>query len=335
MKWFVALLIFLSSCHSTNKAPNRIPAERIGVHTAKYHDAKRGRPVVVEVWYPTDRTGPIDQPEDPVWEHPQEIRDVALTEGIYPLIMMSHGHGGNRRDHSWIVEHLVKHGFIVASVEHYGNSWRNYNPALTLRFWERAKDITFAITAIEKDPLLKKHIDPKRVGFVGYSLGGMTGLVLGGAKMTNLKQIALEYVKKYTEIDKINQAIVESTDFTESQNNFGDRRIKAFALLSPATFAISPESLRKVKVPVALIASEEDEVLPHQEHALKIVENLKPARLKLFQKSSHYVFLNRVSDVGKELLRPNIHTETIQTDRTAIHEEVGHFLVQFFQEHLR
>lgn len=336
MRLILFFLFIVVSLHSMAKGRLVRPLpQNIGVHTAQYQDEKRGRPVLVEVWYPTDQTGPIDQPEDPVWEHPKEIRDVLIFGGKYPLIMMSHGHGGDRRDRSWLVEHLVKKGYIVASVEHYGNSWRSYNPTLTLRYWERAKDISFAISELIKDPLLKKQIDSARIGFIGYSFGGMTGLALGGAKAQNVKNIAVEYLKKYEEIDKINLEMVENTDFSEAQGNFVDRRIKALALLSPATFAIPPESFKKIKVPVALVASEEDEILPHEEHALKIIEYLKPAKLKLFRdRVSHYVFLNRVSDVGKSFLRPDIQTESIQADRVKIHEEVGQFLIAFFKEHL-
>ncbi len=337
MKMIICLWLILGPLYPMSRARTDIPiAQNIGVHTARYEDVKRERPVLVEVWYPTEESGPIDPPEDPVWIHPQEIRDVPIAGGKYPLILMSHGHGGDRRDRSWLVEYLVKNGFIVASVEHYGNSWRSYNPRLTLRFWERARDISFAISQLIKDPLLKKQIDPQKIGFIGYSLGGMTGLALGGAKAQNVKEIAVQYLKKYKEINQINLEMVEKTDFTEAHGSFADPRIKALALLSPAAFGMTPESFRKIKVPVALVAAEEDEVLPHQEHALKIVEYLKPAKLKLFRDQvSHYVFLNRVSDVGKSLLRPDIQTESIQTDRLKVHEEVGHFLAAFFKEHLR
>lgn len=316
--------------------PSQIFPEHIGVRTVHYEDTKRQRPVVVELWYPTTLSEPLDDPKDPIWVHPQEIRNAPFEEKRHPLILMSHGHGGDRRDRSWIVEYLVKNGFIVASVEHFGNSWRNYNPLLTLRFWERALDISFAISSLIKDPVLKKQIDSSRIGFVGYSLGGMTGLALGGAKIRNIEEIAIQYFKKYQEIDKIDLEMVEKADFSEANRNFTDRRIKAFALLSPAAFGMAPESFRKIKAPVALVASEEDEVLPYQEHARKVVEYLKPVKLKLFrEKVSHYVFLNRVSDVGKSSLRSDIQTENIQTDRFKIHKEVGLFLVAFFQEHLQ
>lgn len=337
MRLLFALVLCVGAFYTTSCARSHPKLNgKMGVHTAQYEDTERDRPILVEIWYPTNQAGPLDLPEDAVWEHPQEVRDVPIAEGKYPVIFMSHGHGGDRRDRSWLAEHLVNNGFIVASVEHYGNAWRTYNPRLTLRFWERAKDVSFAISALLKDPMWQNFICPERIGFVGYSLGGMTGLALGGAKPQNLKELALQYFKKYEGADAITLDMVEETDFSEGQQNFADSRIHAFALLSPAAFGIPPESLQEVKTPVALVASEEDEVLPHQEHALKIVEFVKPAKLKLFRKhTSHYVFLNRVSEAGKQYLRSDIQTNTIQTDRIKVHAEVGHFLVTFFQEYLK
>lgn len=334
MKWLLSLVFFFGSLGAMSRAPvEPALAENIGVHTANYQDAKRNRPVVVEIWYPTVEKGPIDQPEDPGWVHPEEIRDVSIAEGRHPMIVMSHGHGGDRRDRSWIAPFLVKKGYIVASVEHYGNSWRNYNPLLTLRFWERARDVSFAITELLKDSAFKKKIDSNRIGFVGYSLGGMTGLALGGAKAKNVKEIVMQYVKLYKDVDP---ELVDTIDFSEASSSFTDRRIKALALLSPATFIFPPQSFKKIKVPVALVASEGDEVLPHEEHALKLIKHLGPAKLKLFRdKVSHYVFLNRVSDIGKDFVRQDIQTEEIQTDRLKIHKEIGKFIADFFEEHLR
>ncbi len=333
MRLIICLLLSVASLQAMSKAPQpRSIAENIGVHTEKYQDGKRNRPVVVEIWYPTDLTGPLDKPEDLFWLHPKEIRDVPLADGKYPLIMMSHGHRGDRRDRSWLVEYLVKSGFIVASVEHYGSSWRSYHPFLTLRFWDRALDITFAISELLKDPSLSKHIDPKRIGFVGYSLGGMTGLALGGAKAENVKEIVMQQQESLKEIDL---DLAKQIDFSEAQGSFLDRRIRAIVLLSPAAFVFSPQTFKNVKVPVALVASEGDEVLPFKEHALKVIQHLAPAKLKLLRSTvSHYVFLNRVSEEGKELIWEEIRTDAIQSDRLTVHQEVGDFVTSFLKEHL-
>lgn len=333
MRFLLCILLAIGSVQAMSKAPRPSQVavlENIGVRTLKYEDAKRQRPILVELWYPTQQSGPIDVPPDPVWIHPKEIRDVPVAEGRHPLIMMSHGHGGDRRDRSWLAEYLVKSGFVVASVEHHGNSWRTYNPLLSLRFWERARDVTFAIDQLLKEKGLKDKINPSKIGFVGYSLGGMTGLALAGAKAKNVKEIIKLQQEHHRELDN---ELVDQIDFSEAQQSFTDRRVKAMVLLTPAAFIYPPQSLKDVKIPVALVASEGDEVLPFEEHALKIMTHLVPTKLKLL-KTSHYVFLNRVSEIGKDVVRQDLHTVPIETDRITVHKEVGVFASDFFKEQL-
>lgn len=334
MKFALYILFAASSLQAMSKAPpaREIVAESIGVRTLEYEDVKRKRPCLVELWYPTQQTAPFDEPADTVWVHPKEMRNVSVASGKHPLILMSHGHGGDRRDRSWLAETLVRNGFIVASVEHHGNSWRSYNPLTSLRFWERARDVTFILNELFKEPALKGKLDPHQIGFIGYSLGGMTGLALAGAKGHNVKQIVKLQQANYKEIDP---ELVEKLDFSEAHESFKEPRIRAMALLSPATFIFPPESLKLVKIPVALVVSKGDEVLPFQDHAHQIITHLVPAKLKLLRdKVSHYVFLNRVSDIGKEMLREDLRKESIQLDRLTVHKEVGDFVVEFFKENL-
>lgn len=316
MKLFFCLIVAIGSLQAMSKAPR---SENIGVRTLRYEDEQRKRPVLVELWHPTTASGPFDAPADPDWIHPKEIRNVPISGNQHPLIILSHGHGGDRRDRSWLAECLVRNGFVVASVEHYGNSWRSYNALISLRFWERARDISYAITQLLQDPGLQHKFDPKRIGFIGYSLGGMTGLALGGAKAQNVKEIITAMQQKnFKEIDL---QLVEQVDFSEAQGSFADLRIKAMVLLAPATFVFPPQAMKDVKVPVALVASKGDEVLPFQDHAFKVITHLVPAKLKLLQdKTSHSVFLNRV------------HPGEI--DRLNIHKEVGAFIIEFFKEQL-
>jgi predicted dienelactone hydrolase len=334
MRFFLCLIVLFGSLNAFSKAPAPAQerAENIGVRTFKYVDLKRDRPVLVELWYPTLHTGPFDEPIDTAWIHPKEIRDVPICEGKFPLVLMSHGHGGDRRDRSWLAEFLVKNGFVVASIEHHGNSRRTMNPILSIRFWERARDVSFTIDEILKDSFLKTRIDPKRIGFVGYSMGGMTGLALAGGIAQNVKEIVKSQIASSGHFDP---RLVDKIDFSEAQKDFSDRRIGAMVLLSPATFVFPPNSLKNLKVPVALVASEGDEVLPHHEHAFKIITHLVPRKLMLLgDKASHYVFLNRVSEVGKELINEYVHTAEIELDRLTVHKKVGAFVSDFFREQL-
>jgi predicted dienelactone hydrolase len=289
--------------------------------------------VVVELWYPTAQGSPVENSENAVWVYPKEVRDGSFLEKKHPLIIFSHGHGGDRRDLSWLAEILAKKGYMVASVDHYGNTWKDFNPIASLRFWERARDVSFAITEVLKDARINQKIDSNRIGFVGYSLGGMTGLALGGAR----GEVVFE---KIPEMDRIKAEFGEDVfakmDFSESRLHYGEPRIKAMALLTPAAFSYSPESLKAIQVPVAVVVSEGDEVLPFELHGKKIITHLLQRKVKMLkEKVSHFVFLNKVSPSGKKVARPEFHSQAVEADRALVHQEVGDFVSDFFKENLK
>lgn len=324
------VLVFLSPLYPMGKASlEKIP--EIGVHTVTYHDLKRDRPVVVEVWYPTREKKAYDIAQD-VWIHPKEVRDASPMKGRFPLILMSHGLGGDRRDRSWLVEHLVPKGFIIASIEHHGNSWKDYNLYLSLKFWDRAKDISFALSKVLREPFFRRRIDEKRIGFIGYSLGGMTGLSLAGAKAKNVEKV-IETLQKAT--GEIDPEVAKRIDFAAAQGDFFDKRIRAMVLLSPAAFIFPPEALKEIDIPIGLVASKGDEVLLFEEHAQKVIEHVCPKGIKILPDGlSHYVFLNRASEKAKGVLKPDIQTKRVEKQKEKHHGEVGPFVSAFFQENL-
>ncbi len=330
-----ALLVFGNSAEAMSKIPST--QERAyyepqnGVRTIRYFDENRNRPISVELWYPTDQEGAFDTSADPVWVHPKEIRDAVLSnhQKRYPLILMSHGNRGDRRDRSWIAEHLVKQGFIVASVDHYGNTWGSYDVLISLKFWERARDISFVLDELLKDSVLKERIDAKKIGFVGYSLGGMTGLALGGAIAKNVKETVAQQ-----QLKEIPPEALEQVDLSEGHKSFADPRIKAMLLICPAIFIYEPNAIASIKIPVALVASVDDEVLAHDEHAYQIIKHKVPAKLKLLRNgTSHFAFLNQISESGRKIVPKPLLNQPLNPK--AIHDEVGHFAVSFFKEQLK
>jgi predicted dienelactone hydrolase len=275
---------------------------QMGARTLQFEDTSRKRPVPVELWYPAALST-----KDPA---PKELIAVAETGKKYPLVLLSHGHGGDRLSLSWLADSLVQEGFIVASVEHHGNSRHSYNPMASLRFWERPRDVSFALNQLLKEPSLKGKIDTDRIGFVGYSLGGMTGLALAGAEAQNVKQIVLQQQANYKEIDP---ELVETIDFSQAQVSFKEPRIKAMVLLAPATFVYPPQSLKNVKIPTALVVSIADEVLPFKEHGLRLITHMTPAELKVCN-HSHHAFVSPTPD--------------------PVHKEVSQLTTTFFKEQL-
>jgi len=158
----------------------------------------------------------------------------------------------------------------------------------------------------------------------------MTGLALGGATAQNVKEIV---VRQQAENKEVTSEIVEQVDFSPASNNFAEPRIKAMLLICPAIFVYPANSLKQIKTPTALVAAVEDEVLPHKEHALQIIRHLTSVKLQMMiKKTSHYTFLNRISELGQIALHKNAKSDPQGCDRLSIHNQVGAFAVKFFKE---
>jgi len=306
----------------------------LGVKTLEYMDEARHRPVVVELWYPTDQMEPTQAiATDELWVHPKEVRDASFLQKKtkYPLLLFSHGHRGDRRDASWLAERLVKAGYIVAAVDHYGDTRFHFDLLASVRFWDRPLDFTFLLNQFAKDEKVRDKIDFQRIGFIGYSLGGMTGLALAGGKAKDVREALLK-INRYS----FNQEMIDRFDLTPSEKSYLEPRIKAFCLLCPAVFVYSANTLKDIAPPIALVASMEDEVLPFQEHAVQIIKNAPVKKMKVLSRGvSHYTFMNRVTEAGKKILHKAFHTDPAGCDRTKVHQEVGAFAVEFFRDSLK
>lgn len=301
----------------------------LGVKTIEYFDTSRNRPVVVELWYPTMEEGPVDQPVDNIWVHPKEVRDAPFLKmkSKFPLVLMSHGHRGGRREASWLAEALVRQGYIVASIDHYGDMRFHFDLLTSIRFWNRPLDFTYLLNQLEKDDRIKDKIDFGRIGFVGYSLGGMTGLAIAGAQAQNVRPM----VKKLNR-NILSEEMIDRFDFSPAEKSYRDPRIKAMLLLCPAVFIYTPESLKEITIPIGLVAAIGDEVLPFREHASLLIQHLIPAKLKMLREEiSHYAFMNRITDAGKAVLHKALHSDPPCCDRVTLHREVSAFAVEFFK----
>src|SRR5580692_4476050 len=190
LKWilFVAtplilLLPFSWNWNFTNFFRHTIlQPNKTGITTLNFYDTSRARPIITEIWYPVDAAEPAKSTTG-FWLRCDEARDAPLSaqKDKYPLILISHGNGGDRFNISWLAEILAANGYVVAAMDHYGNTWNNKIPEFYAKPWERPLDITFVIDQLTNHSYLKDRIDHKKIGFAGYSLGGATGIWVAGA----------------------------------------------------------------------------------------------------------------------------------------------------------
>jgi predicted dienelactone hydrolase len=182
----------------------------VGVRTFQWSDpARADRPLAVEVWYPaTDAHRGQDVAEatrdqyelipgfPPSWQ--EAVRDGAPRAERYPLVIFSHGYGAHRRQSTFLCSHFASHGYVVAAMDHTGNTVFeivqmmmaaqmgtlppiDVEPHLSELMPARPADASFVIDrllagAAEGVPA----VDPDRIGMGGHSFGGWTTLATAG-----------------------------------------------------------------------------------------------------------------------------------------------------------
>jgi predicted dienelactone hydrolase len=122
---------------------------------------------------------------------------VPQQQGKWPVVVFSHGGGGNWNANFAQASHLAGHGYAVLCLEHVGSNTERMKEGLrfmdnvkamtrgSLEVLGRPKDVSFALDTAEEwnrtHPVLKGRLDLERVGVLGHSFGAYTTLVVCGA----------------------------------------------------------------------------------------------------------------------------------------------------------
>jgi predicted dienelactone hydrolase len=314
-----------------------------GEKTITCHDSLRNRQIRFEIWYPTyetdsTRAGITDLPFilDPT------IRNAGFIQQKFPLILLSHGTGGNRFSLAWLAIFLAKNGYIVAAPDHWGNTYDNKIPEYFVRYWERPLDISFLLTHILNDKTLSPYIDSARIGMAGFSFGGYTTLALAGADLDcSLLKKAAETPegKKEFNVPELGdlRKLIRQIPCGIVPKTFKDRRIKAFVAMSPAAGLgfQNTEQTRQIKSPVLIIGAESDRIAPVKTNAGFYHKLIHDSDYILLQgKVGHYVFLNVGNeDLKKEAKKYYLDDKTV--DREKVHMEVENDIIRFFRKSLQ
>ncbi|TDW32878.1 hypothetical protein EV128_106222 [Rhizobium azibense] len=150
-------------------------AGEVGLQDIRVFSHERGSALAVTIWYPSKGDGePALVGESNIFEGSQASKNASIEVGHFPLVLLSHGSGSRVEGMAWIAKVLAEARFIVAGPNHPGTTSGDSTPAATPKIRERTQDISTIITALVSDARWQASIDTKRIGVLGFSLGGST-----------------------------------------------------------------------------------------------------------------------------------------------------------------
>jgi predicted dienelactone hydrolase len=343
----------------------------VGMATRGYVDETRKnwqgtgpRPLNTVIWYPAAEGSPMkpfvataDDAKfygDPALgkyftEIPVAFDAALLMNGQkHPLILLSHGSTSLGLALMWLGYYLASHGYIVAAVNHHGNTAAEgqFLPQGFSLVWERPEDLTATLTKLLADPVFGGQIDPNRIGAAGHSAGGTTMIQIAGGVFDEDALVAYcnssqsagdatceprdlirQTIAQMEELKKTDPVVKESIRHEKEPHR--DPRIKAVFAMAPAIGpAFTKQDLSGIKIPVQIVVGSADDITPPASSADHYARLIKGAKLTVLSHVGHMTFGSACTPLGKQ--KVDGCRDGAGVDRVAVHSQVEQQALAFF-----
>ncbi len=318
-------------------------AGEVGVMNFTFDSPQRERLVQALVWYPAKTGGHIEYVGDnAVFKGTVANRDAMPDGAKHPLIIFSHGSGGNAAGLGWISERLAAEGYVVIAANHQGSTSGDSTPETNVKIWEPPQDMSAMLDAISASPALQRIVDVKNVTAIGFSMGGHTVLALAGttAKVDAFAQFCDDHkdspnciwfdrgndlIKGHVDLHKLDPSLFEM--------NLSDKRIGRVIAVDPGVAqALDASSLNAISVPTLLINLGQGEAIPLGVRADQMANSIPHARYETITGANHFSFLAECKALGWAYVMMEgddpVCTESSRS-RAEIHEEITGKIVAF------
>ncbi len=254
-----------------------------------------------------------------------------------PLVMFSHGAGGNGSVYAWFGEYLASRGYLVAMVYHFrANTYDSSALYVRNKLWQRPRDISLDISYLLQDKVWGPHIDPSQIGVAGHSQGGFTAIWIGGAKVDPGR--FLKYQQQWKSNVTVPAYLREQMSLdAEPARDVRDNRIRAAFAMAPGDiqgFGMDEAGLRQMAIPTYLIVGAGDTTTPPKENAELAAKYIPHARLDVLPgQVGHEIFANECDRIGRDNY-PETCVDAPGVDRARLHEHIGSVALKFFDANL-
>lgn len=319
-------------------------ADSVGVREIQAQSSERGKPLDVMVWYPAADGGEqVLVGDNKLFVGTEAFKDAPAKTGQFPLVLMSHGSGGNVRGLGWLASKLAEAGYIVAAPNHPGTTSGDSLPSETPKIWQRTRDLSDVLDRMTTDADFAKSLDAARIGVVGFSLGGAAAMEIAGARAS--LDAYIRYCNEYTlwdcafyaggvgyrddaviKVDKVDLRTIDRARFEQSNQ---DPRIKAAVMVDPGlALAYVPQSVQAIDIPMSFINLGNTDSLPFAIVAETLAALAPKGTWTIVKDANHFSFLSICKPGSAETLKAigeidPICDDVSQRSRQDIHDEIA------------
>lgn len=294
------------------------------------------------IWYPAQPGGrAVTVGGNGVFHGTPAGRDAPHAGGKHPLVMMSHGAGGNAGQFGWIAAALAEAGFVVVLPNHPGTTTGNASAEAAVRVWERPKDVSAVLDEITGHPDAYPFIDTTRIASLGFSAGGYTAMALSGARVNPdlLQRFCDETDHGMSDCAFLAHFGIDlhKFDLSPAAQDLTDPRIKAAVIVDPGIVeTMTPESLQQIETPMFMINLGAEETVPLGVYAKEAAALIPQARYAAVSDAVHFSFLAQCKAKGAAILEDEGELDALCDDaggrsRAEIHAELTQMIVSNLQ----
>jgi predicted dienelactone hydrolase len=244
----------------------------VGCRALEVNDPVQGARVPAWLLYPASAPERVEQ----FGPYSLALAPGAASEGQgLPLVAISHGTGGSPWTYRDLASCLARAGFVVALLEHPGNSRSGDSLAGTAaNLVNRPRHVQLVLDAAFADPQLGPRLSPASAAVIGHSLGGYTALALAGGRPSCFAHESPDGQPHILKVER-------------------DPRIRALVLLAPATpWLMAEGALAEVTLPILMRTGERDEHAPAFHAAIVLHGVADRARVdhRVVPNAGHFAF---------------------------------------------
>ncbi len=303
----------------------------------------RAAPMEGSIWYPLGtKTYRNVIGDNAVFVGTPAYVGAGVAEGRHPLVVLSHGSGGNMDSLSWFSSALANKGAIVLAVNHPGSTSGDSSPRRSIRFWERAADASAALDTLLADPQLSRFVDTDRIYASGFSMGGLTALQLAGVRVSKAQYV--EYCERMGERAPdcifFAKGGVDLTALPEEafQRSLRDERISGGMVIDPGlSWAFTQESVAGTDLPLQIfnLGGPEDRWLAVDmgPRGNDVAAQFPQADYVEVAPANHFTFLAICKPAGAAILRDEeddpVCDDPQDADREAVHDQIIASMAEF------